>query len=244
MARLHEWFRGEREHGHEVRAKTINMRLKYELEYERDKELVLKQLNQPEHLPHVLQAAREKLQYFAITGLSKQQDQWLANHVRPRIGATARGGQRMQANIDRGMNREKGQLTWATSDRFIHVVARGTREELQSFVSNPDEWALTRENTEVVVVDATALWLKLRGEDKVFISADENITAEKRMGTCQGLQEAREERHRAGRSIQRAKAEVRLRSPQRQGANRLLLLKRRGQIPTDTHQHVECAALV
>ena len=58
-----KWFKQEREHGHEVRGTTLNMRLLYLLEAERDRELVLKQCESPEHLPYVLAACREKLHF-------------------------------------------------------------------------------------------------------------------------------------------------------------------------------------
>ena len=53
------------------------------------------------------------------------------------------------------------------------MVSRGTPAELDKFVSSPETWAEGRKETRVVVVDATALWLKLRGEDKVLVSEDE-----------------------------------------------------------------------
>ena len=41
MARVKTRLDNEREHGHEVRKKTILTRLKYELEFEVDRQLVL-----------------------------------------------------------------------------------------------------------------------------------------------------------------------------------------------------------
>ena len=40
MARVKTWFDDERVHGHEVRKRTILTRLKYELEYETDRQMV------------------------------------------------------------------------------------------------------------------------------------------------------------------------------------------------------------
>ena len=53
------------------------------------------------------------------------------------------------------------------------LVSRGTPAELDKFVSSPETWSESRKETRVVVVDATALWLKLRGENKVLVSEDE-----------------------------------------------------------------------
>ena len=74
MARLHPWFNQEREYRHEVRGKILNTRLKYELEYEGDRELVFEQHNSPEHLPYVLQACQEKLSFFQILRANKTQE--------------------------------------------------------------------------------------------------------------------------------------------------------------------------
>jgi len=173
MARLHQWFNQEREYRHEVRGKILNTRLKYELEYERDRELVLEQHKSPEHLPYVLQACQEKLSFFQILRASKRQEKWMAKVVRPRIRATARVAQKLSEGRDAELCSVKGKLTWATSDRMIHLVARGTEAELEMFVSDPRRFIENRQATSVVVVDATALWLKLRGEERVYISETE-----------------------------------------------------------------------
>lgn len=43
LGRLHKWFNNEREHRHEVRSMILQGRLEFELEYERDRQLVLEQ---------------------------------------------------------------------------------------------------------------------------------------------------------------------------------------------------------
>ncbi len=58
MARLHAWFNEERVHRHEVRGKTIATRLKFELEYERDRELVLQEHRSEHFLEYVIQACQ------------------------------------------------------------------------------------------------------------------------------------------------------------------------------------------
>ena len=72
MARLETWFKTERMHRHEVRGKTIATRLKFELEYARDQELVLQQHPSPEFKPFVLARCQEKLQFFQIVRPSKR----------------------------------------------------------------------------------------------------------------------------------------------------------------------------
>ena len=180
MHKLHQWFVGEREHRHEVREKTILTRLKYELEYERDKQLVLQQHEDDKFNPWALKAIEHRLSTFQITEQSRSQEDWFNTIVRPRIGATPRTGQCLSESVDRGLKDEKHLTTWATSDRFIHTVARGTAEDLRIHVSDPEGFIENREDTTVVVVDATALWLKLRGEEKTFISENERTSREAR----------------------------------------------------------------
>ena len=97
-----------------------------------------------------------------------------------RIGATARKGQTLHESVNRGLMDEKHMTTWATVDRFIHLVSRGSVEDLQVHVSRPKEFIENRKQTSFVVLDATALWLKLRGEDKVFVSEGERTSQQQR----------------------------------------------------------------
>ena len=176
MHKLHQWFENERAHRHEVREKTILTRLKFELEYERDKQLVLEQQGSSVFNVEALEAIQKRLQTFQINNPSKTQETWFMKVVRPRIGATPRTGQKLSENVDRKLTDEKHLTTWATSDRFIHLVSRGTVEDLRIHVANPEEFIEHREDTTVVVVDATALWLKLRGEERVFVSESERAS--------------------------------------------------------------------
>ena len=97
-----------------------------------------------------------------------------------RIGATARTGQRASSGGSGKVLEEKHSLTWDSADRFIHLVSRGSIEELQVLVSRPEEFQASRHETAVVVLDATAVWLKLRGEEKVYVSEDEVTSTEAR----------------------------------------------------------------
>ena len=75
---------------------------------------------------------------------------------------------------------EKHLMTWATSDRFLHLACRGEVEELRVHVSRPEEFIENRKKTSIVVVDATALWLKLRGEERVFVGEKERSSEQER----------------------------------------------------------------
>ena len=50
--------------------------------------------------------------------------------------------------------------TWHTN--------KGTAEELQIHVANPEDFTKHRENTVVIVLGETALWLKCRGAEQVY----------------------------------------------------------------------------
>ncbi len=173
FARLEAWFREERVHRHEVRNKSLATRLRFEMEFERDKQLVLEQHKSPEFRPYVLERVRDKLSWFQITRPSKKQERWISDVVRPRIRATTRAAQKLNESTDRKLDEVKAKLTWATADRLVHLIARGEPEALRVFCSEPEVFCENRAQTSVVVCDATALWVKLRGEDKVLVHEDE-----------------------------------------------------------------------
>ena len=173
IARLKSWFDKERTHGHEVRKKTILTRLKFELEYEVDRQMVLEQHKSPEFCAFALRASQKRLQTFTIVSPTRVQDNWYEAIVLPRIRATARCGQKVTSSSNRKVTEEKHQLSWATSDRLVHLAARGSTEELQLHVARPEEFVRDRAETAVVVLDATAMWFKLRGEDRVYLCDDE-----------------------------------------------------------------------
>ena len=47
---------------------------------------------------------------------------------------------------------------------------------MSEFVSNPNEFCNHRANTAFVVMDQTALWLKVRGEDKLVFHAEDTVS--------------------------------------------------------------------
>ena len=71
------------------------------------------------------------------------------------------------------MDADKFQLTADSVDHIIYLVAKGTPEDLQPFVADPDRFVENRCSTVIVVLDETPLWLKLRGEEKVVESLAE-----------------------------------------------------------------------
>ena len=110
----------------------------------------------------------------------KDQDKWLTQVVYPKIGATPRAAQKLSTSYETECDEVKAMLTWRTADRFIDEVAEGNVEQLFKYVGNPADFIERRKTTSVVVADATALWLKLRGEEKVLTSTREQNTAARR----------------------------------------------------------------
>ena len=110
----------------------------------------------------------------------RDQDKWLWKVVYPRIGATPRAAQKLATSWEVELDERKAMLTWQAADRFIYEVATGSVEQLFKFVGNPAELIEQRKNTFIIVADATALWLKLRGEERVLTSTREQNTAARR----------------------------------------------------------------
>ena len=130
MFKLKKWFDEERAFRHEMRQKVILTRLKYELEYERDRQLVLRDHGDEQFEPFVLEPVQKRLQTFQIVRPSKKQEDWFMKVVAPRIRATARKGQTLHENVNRKQYDEKIMTSWATVDRFVYLITSGTPEEL------------------------------------------------------------------------------------------------------------------
>ena len=88
--RLKLWLNNERQHGHEVSTRILTQQLIFELEYERDKQLVLQQTASNEFFEQTLEACRKKLAFLRVLSPSERQRKWLSKTVFPRIGATTR----------------------------------------------------------------------------------------------------------------------------------------------------------
>ena len=68
---------------------------------------------------------------FSICSTIRKDLQWLDEYVLPRLGGHYRKGQRFSEQKNKPLSDEKAKLTWATADRCLHVVARGSPEELR-----------------------------------------------------------------------------------------------------------------
>ncbi len=104
---------------------------------------------------------------------------WFERQVCPRIGATKRLGQK-KSQKPPSLDKEKFEVTVGGNDYAMWLVAKGDQENLQAFVSDPEAFAEKREDTVIVFLDETVLWLKLRGEEQVLLSFKEVFESERR----------------------------------------------------------------
>ena len=169
------WFEDEREHGNEVRGKHITQRTLTEIQLEQDKQLVLQNQESESYNESVHAACRVKLEFLRVHGApSRQQERFMDRVVKPYIGATGRIGQHLVHEAVH-LDRKKALLTYDSHDRGVWLVGKGSVEDLSLFVRDPEDFAKNRKETVYVTLDETGLWLKLRGEEKVFISERETV---------------------------------------------------------------------
>ena len=159
------------------------------MEFERDKQTVFKQTENAQFKPWYLQALEYRLARFQTHNETKLQRNWFDTKVLPRIGATARTGQRKSEKSTRG-DEQKFALTAGGVDYAIDLVAKGSSEDLINLVADPEHFIENRKETVVVVLDETALWLKCRGEEQVYQSAIEILNAAKRRSVRKAAKKA------------------------------------------------------
>ena len=172
LKRLQTWLKNERSFNHEVRKSHVVERFMYELEYERDKQDVLEQHKSLDFKPKTLERIRVILRDYRVIHPSRRQDRWFGKCILPNIGGRIRAAQRLH-DKPIVLDAVKAKLSWQTSDWFQHLVCQGTAEQLAEFVSKPTEFVMHRKKTAYVVMDQTAVWLKVRGEESLVYHASE-----------------------------------------------------------------------
>ena len=85
-------------------------------------------------------------------------------------------------------------------DYIIQVESDGTNSEaeLQLYVADPAEFQKIFKKTVIVVLDESALWLKLRGEEKVYHALAEILSQQARRHHSKKLKPAQDSRGRQG----------------------------------------------
>ena len=166
FADVRVWFENERSCGTEVRAKHIIQRVKYQLEYERDLQEVLRQTGSKKFDERVLKSCIDRLQVVKVHGYSQASKRWFENQVFPYIGASARMGQHKSVGSE-NIDESKFMVTAKGIDYGLWLVTKGLQEDLAPYIRDPQWFMKNRERTWIILLDETALWLKLRGEEKL-----------------------------------------------------------------------------
>ena len=179
LAQVKTWFDNERSCGTEVRERHIRQRVRYQIEHERDSQVVHQQTGSKHFDERVLNACIEKLQKVSVHSVEKNTKRWFDTTVFPQIGASCRMGQHKSTGSE-NMDEQKFMVTTKGVDYGLYLVTSGTHDELAPFIQDPQWFIKNRERTWIIFLDETALWLKLRGEEKVMISFEETMQAEKR----------------------------------------------------------------
>ena len=163
-SRIRKWLEYQFSRGEEPRPTQIRLRCELELATEVGTQRVL-QKHKPEIFQdYVLKAASHRLQWLQKNRAAKAGKDWLNQTLLPRIGGRRRYGQKFNQTKN-PPSQLKCQLQWETMDRMIHLVSRGTSEELEGLVQDPELFIQNREKTALIQTDATGVWVKLRGEE-------------------------------------------------------------------------------
>lgn len=176
LAATKKWFDNERLFQHEVRNKHIIQEFKYQCEYLRDKHIVLRDTGSKDFDQRVLDELICKLSWIEVSCLTKKQSDFFTRTVKPYIGAYARTGQNKQ-QVSGMLDRNKFMATAQALDFIVWLVCEGSREDLEVHVQDPDDFIAKRRDTVFIVLDETAMWLKLRGEEQVMLSISEVLDA-------------------------------------------------------------------
>ena len=91
-----------------------------------------------------------------------------------------RRGQKLHARshgLDPDLAQLTWQLKWSSMDRALWLVAQAPPEQLAQHVADPHLFCEPerRKDTSIVMVDATAVWTKLRGEERVLLLESESV---------------------------------------------------------------------
>ena len=183
-----KWFDHQRLYGHEVRPSHLRTRLRLTLEAERDRQIVLADQFSPNHYPKVQAAVNQHLARMDNPEwVSKRQSQWEGRTFWPAIGCYARAASK-KSHEDQKFDKAKARLTWASIDRAVWLASKGSFDQLNKFVADPEQFQNQLEETVVVQYDHTPVYAKARGEEK----------------TCQNEAERQQRRnHQAHRRLRR-----------------------------------------
>ncbi len=171
--RIKKWFTKERQYAHQINSHHLLTRLKLELSTEVGRQEVLSQHQSHHFNRSILEACQKRLQRLNDPGYQTSgMAEWLRTQFYPQIGATPRSGER-KSHLPEKFDGLLASLTWASVDRALWLAQSGGHDELGRLVGNPEAFQDAARQTVILGLDQTPVYLKLRGEEKVFVSQAE-----------------------------------------------------------------------
>ena len=162
--RIRKWLEHQFSRGEEPRPTQIRVRCELELATEVGTQRALQRLKPQLFQEKVLNSAIHRLQWLQTHRGGKDCQKWMNQTLLPAIGGRRRYGQKF--NLQKNPPSQlKCQLQWQTMDRMIHLVTRGTVEDLEPMVQDPELFIQNKAATAWIQTDATGVWVKLRGEE-------------------------------------------------------------------------------
>ena len=168
-SRLEKWIKGQFAARLECRTSQILLRFELLLTQEIAKQEILRDQGSPKYQDVVLTAATHRQDY--LSDKPEQKFNWASRALMAKVGGRLRTGQHLSTS-SLPPSAALCQLQWDTTDRSTWLAASGSPDDLAEIIMEPERWIANRSSTAIVHTDATALWLKLRGEDKVVIPDD------------------------------------------------------------------------
>ena len=131
---------------------------------------------------YVLKAAKQRLEFLQEHAGTKKVQDWTNETLLPRIGGRKRHGQKFNP-AKNPPSALKCELQWQTMDYAINMVQNATEDQLAVLVQDTAGFQAKRARTRIVHTDATAVWLKLRGEEPVV--APDHVLSRQQATRCQ-----------------------------------------------------------
>ena len=169
--RMKNWLQRQYDNGQEPRTTTLRTRVELELSSEIGIQRALQRMRPRKFQEFVLDAAKYRLQQIQLNRGSKNVQEWIKRTLMPQCGGRHRSGQKFNLAPD-PPSELKCRLQWAQSDYMTWLVLKGNSELLAPLVQNPELFIANRHQTLFAQTDATAVWLKLRGEEARVVPVD------------------------------------------------------------------------
>ena len=180
--RLQVWLNAQCASGREPRPTSVRSRCALELATEIGTQRALERVNPGKFQEYVLKAAKRRLEFLQEHAGTRKVQDWTNETLLPRIGGRKRLGQKFNS-AKNPPSALKCELQWQTMDYAINMVQNATEEQLAVLVQDTAGFQAKRARTRIVHTDATAVWLKLRGEEPVV--APDHVLSRQQATRCQ-----------------------------------------------------------